>query len=236
MYRWTRPPYAISGRVAYNPVIVDPMNPAFPQLVHRDPEPVSNFPGLVGGFNDWAQGEPAPIAQSVGMAWFRVRRHSVTRFVVTCGAGGTMGFKSYDEKVKNIEGKGVSDYFSNREEFNAVLASEIRLWYEIQWSAAVKPISPGTMPWSRTDGWGTPLRTSYNKNNTAAWRDIRSVIVSRPVNTSQQIEFSNYPTTFPRPPMSSAPCGSITYIQRLRCPPPGKSGAKHPDTNLTWDW
>jgi hypothetical protein len=209
MYRMMRPPYAISLKVSYNPIVADlslkgRADWGQPLLNHPDPEPFTST------WSAFSNGDLAPVSDSSGVAWFRVRRHSLTRFVVTCGAGGTHGYKNWDEAVSlanETEGMSAVQIFGDQNAFNALLASEVRLWYEIQWTAAVPPIALGVTP----AGWA-----SDPANASALTSGVANQYMA---------------------PASAHPGGTISYIQRLRKPPPGRgSTTKHPDTGLDWDW
>jgi hypothetical protein len=154
MYRWTRPPYAIQQTVSYNPIENDPTEPNFamPYLNYPDPQPVVS--------NDWSPGGPAtdvdnanfglsttpdatkflygdstpvPITQSI--SWFRVYRKGPATFIITCGAGGTGGHRSWD-RMTGIE----QDEFggpTGQTLWASLRAEEVIMWFEAEWSPAV---------------------------------------------------------------------------------------------------
>lgn len=150
MYVMKRPPYAIQPTVAPNvirttasPDPVDVGHPEFgmPYLKYPDPQPaVDNGWTRPDGtlvnaarFNDWEQGDKDPRLNSTGMAWFRVWRESGATFVVTCGAGATRGFRSWSEMTPDER----AEFGNDPGLFATVQANEIRLWYRVEWSAAV---------------------------------------------------------------------------------------------------
>ncbi len=159
MYVWQRPPCATQLTAAYNPIISDPTqsaNPAYlyPFLSNPDPQPqVSN--GWSAGsptvsttlYDDGAQGasgtdfihgDHTPRSQTMGKSWFRVLREGPATFLITVGAGGTMGFRTYAE----AQNQGYADLFNDDANFfDDLRNSELRLWYRVEWSAAVTDVT-----------------------------------------------------------------------------------------------
>jgi hypothetical protein len=132
MHVWRRPPYAIMPTVAPNAIATaDPAAPDFgrPYLRNRDPLPAA---AAWAAFRD---GDPTPMPQSTGLAWFRCYRESAARFVVTCGAGATEGWRDWNE----IPAADRADFQNDPAFFEQLLAAERRMWYRIEWSAAVTP-------------------------------------------------------------------------------------------------
>jgi hypothetical protein len=105
MHVMERPPYAIQMTATYNPVDTDTTKPVWgmPYLRNPDPQPaISNqWPGTVtdANFAAFAQGDRRPRRQSQGLSWFRVHRERPSVFVITCGAGASLGFKHWGEVV-----------------------------------------------------------------------------------------------------------------------------------------
>jgi hypothetical protein len=152
MYVMERPPYAIELTASYNPIRT-PYSPepvqfndaafGMPYLRYPDPQPTvengwdrSTATGstvTATRFGEWAQGDQRPRSTSIDLSWFRIWRESGATFVVTCGAGGTKGFRSWDE----MSGTEQLEFGNDRGLFNGLLASEVRLWYRVEWSAAV---------------------------------------------------------------------------------------------------
>ncbi|HYE07567.1 MAG TPA: hypothetical protein VEL07_18765 [Planctomycetota bacterium] len=141
MHAWTRPPYAISPTVAPNAIATrDPSSPDFgrPYLRHPDPLPMvaNGWPGAVSdaAWDDFAAGDPRPRGGTTGLAWFRCHRESPARFVLTCGAGATQGFRSWLE----VQAAGAEATFADDQAlFDDLRANERLLWYRVEWSAAV---------------------------------------------------------------------------------------------------
>jgi hypothetical protein len=129
MHRWERPPYAIASTVAPNAISTDRTSPDFgrPYLRNRDPMP------LARDWDAFASGNPAPVAQSAGMAWFRCYRESAARFIVTCGAGASEGWKDWSEVPPGERARFQDDPAL----FAEIVAQERRMWYRVEWSAAV---------------------------------------------------------------------------------------------------
>jgi len=130
MFVWKRTKYATSLHAAYNPIQQhDPSASDYLMPYLRNPDPQS-----AGG--TWAEhkrGDNTPRVQTVDKSWFRVLREGPSTFLITCGAGATHGFRSYDEVVA----QGEEDIFNNdRSYFNVVAAQEARLWYRVEWTAS----------------------------------------------------------------------------------------------------
>lgn len=142
MYRMRRPPWAIKTNVAPNPVpFSDPNDTAqlslpWSQIVnftHPDPAPDVAHPNdPVLGYQEFKNGDPQPIDNDSAPAWFRVYRKTPLRFVVTCGAGASRGWKTYDDAVAAGE-----DAWGSRAAFDEVRRNEAIVWYEAEWSDIV---------------------------------------------------------------------------------------------------
>ncbi len=144
-------PYAISQRAGYNPVSTAAPDLGRAYLRFPDPQPVSRLNNWAGTTTDpaagvnatefarWAQGDLTPRQGTSGRTWFRlVREPSGAVFTVTCGAGGSRGFKNWDEV--RAAGAEAQALFNNETDFNAIAMSETRLWYRVEWSAATTVI------------------------------------------------------------------------------------------------
>jgi hypothetical protein len=161
MHVLTRPPFAISPRVAENPVNLDAPDNGRSYLRNPDPKPavvtstkVSNSAsggvdwtyGTANEFNEWAKGDTIGLMgsginrkhvfslrqDSVGKSWFRLlREKSGASFIVTCGAGGTLGYRDWNEV-----GTDQPLFLSDPRFFEALRNSEVRLWYRVEWNAA----------------------------------------------------------------------------------------------------
>lgn len=192
MYVMERPPYAVQLTAAYNPIASDPASPAFgrPYLTSPDPLPVVARPmSSPTALNDYLTGDTRARANSDGRAWFRVYRDGPDTFVITCGAGGSGGFNNWNE----VLGAGAGALFSNDSGlFYTLLSQEVRLWYRVQWSAAV----------------ATP--EVHNIKN--AWADNApdDYYVSFPMNSSQSIRSQSHCKNMG---------GTFRYIERLRFQP-----------------
>lgn len=155
MYMKEIPPFAIRLDAAPNPI--DYTN-GIPYLSRPDPMPV-----LPSGAWNWSspspsdfaefeKGDPRPIQNSVGMAWFRLHRcgpghfdpnyakYNAATFIVTVGAGGTRGFRFFGDPG-NGRPKEMSpsdeQLFGSKENFTAIQTAEMRQWYLVEWSPAV---------------------------------------------------------------------------------------------------
>jgi hypothetical protein len=205
MQRWTRPPYAIRPTVAYNPILIDPAHAGEtawgrPLLLNPDPQPAvaNGWPGAVGtgGWSGFVRGDPAPVANSVGLSWFRIMRRSAATFIVCCGAGGSMGFKDWDEVTAWRTLAGAPDgpeLFNHDPTFFAALQStEVKLFYEIRWSAAVRPLD-------------------FRNEEALWWRWLQNAFAYRiyPMNGTQYTGWCRTNRYNPNP------VGTISYIQRL---------------------
>jgi hypothetical protein len=152
MFVWARTRYATRLTAAYNPIATDPADAAtfgMPFLRNPDPQPAAGngWPGAVSAarfdantVGDYVHGDPTPRANSTGMAWFRVYRRGPDRFIVTCGAGGSMGFKDWHEvQAEEASGRtpGATGAFGDETMFRAVQDQEVRFWYLVEWSPAV---------------------------------------------------------------------------------------------------
>ncbi|HYE04981.1 MAG TPA: hypothetical protein VEL07_05590 [Planctomycetota bacterium] len=125
----TRPPFALRGDAYYNPIVTDEADvAAFGRPYLRNPDPVPAVDDQAA-FN---AGDLRPRATSVGLSWFRVLRLSPARFLLTCGAGATRGFRDWAEVVA----AGETGAFADRTMFEQLAQGEVRLWYLIEWNAA----------------------------------------------------------------------------------------------------
>jgi hypothetical protein len=161
MHVLTRPPFAISPRVAENPVNLDAPDNGRSYLRNPDPKPavvtstkVSNSVsggvdwtyGTANEYDQWAKGDTIGLIgsginrkhvfslrqDSVGKSWFRLlREKSGASFIVTCGAGGTLGYRDWNEV-----GTDQPLFLSDPRFFEALRNSEVRLWYRVEWNAA----------------------------------------------------------------------------------------------------
>jgi hypothetical protein len=153
MYVMERPPYAVQLTASYNPIRTpyspDPVpfsDAAFgmPYLRFPDPQPaeVDNYwtrsqplgtTVRADRFAEWAQGRQTPRPNSVDLSWFRIWRESGATFVVTCGAGGTKGHRRWSEMSPADR----AEFSNDQSLFESLRSAEVRLWYRVEWSAAV---------------------------------------------------------------------------------------------------
>ncbi len=154
MYVMERPPYATQLTASYNPIST-PVSPnpvpygdasfGKPYLRYPDPQPVENNGwdqstpdgSTVNSdrFDEWEKGDQRPRMNSINMAWFRVWRESGATFVVTCGGGGTQGFRQWNGGEMSPADK--AEFNNDEGLFLSLKAAETRLWYRVEWSAAV---------------------------------------------------------------------------------------------------
>ena len=140
----TLPPYAVSPAVAPNAIDTDRAAADFgmPYLRHPDPMPATANGWTATGstvtaanWNAFVAGDPRPKGASVGKSWFRIYRQEADTFVVTCGGGGTRGFRSWTEVTST---PGAADEFLNDQSiFESARSEEVRLHFLVQWSPAV---------------------------------------------------------------------------------------------------
>jgi hypothetical protein len=169
------PPYAIRLAMGYNPILFDrsPSDPDYgaPMLRHPDPQPVGEGPDgngwrpSAGGgssgvtaenYPTWRTGDRRIRQATAGKSWFRVRREGPAVFVLTCGSGGTEGYRSWDE----VERAGESHRFGDRTFYEDLRASEVRLWYRIEWSAAITEAIDRTILFERAS-WNKPFAQGH---------------------------------------------------------------------------
>lgn len=206
MHVLNRPPFAISPRVAWNPI--DPAVPRTQHLQNRDPEPADNVR------NEWAKGETHPgvgpdgklqykVRQnSIGQSWFRIlREKSGASFIVTCGAGGTLGYRDWAE-IDVVD----KAYFGDRSFFEALRESEIRLWYRVEWNAAVVAMEMNYLREGMEHAW--KLSSFSYSGGGHDMGDSSPTVGDSPGR-------GNYSSQW----MSTNMGGSIQYIQRLRQEP-----------------
>jgi hypothetical protein len=160
MYVWKRTKYATSLHAAYNPIQQLDSSASdylMPYLRNPDPQPTEGI--------DWAEhkrGDSTPRVESTNKSWFRVLREGPSTFLITCGAGSTQGFRSYDE----ANAQGMSDIFNNDRSYFAILASqESRLWYRVEWSASSVESTYHWQEHHTTGGWDSYLQWPVNASH-----------------------------------------------------------------------
>ncbi len=150
-----RPPYAIAPVAAPNPIAISGTYRGLPYVRNPDPIP-ANHPVAAGQpavalsaaeWADYVRGDPTPMQTANEPTWFRVFREgrppapatpppSATygaSFVVTCGCGGTMGWKTWQE----IPSAEQSRFNNDPAYWQSLRDAESILWYRIEWSASV---------------------------------------------------------------------------------------------------
>jgi hypothetical protein len=192
-----RTPYAIRLTTAYNPIESDPAAARFgvPLLTAPDPQPAhgNGWPGAIdpGAYDAYAAGDRRPRPESVGLAWFRVHREEPARFVVTCGAGASRGFRDWPEVVA----AGEAAAFVDQASFAEIVAAERRLWYRIEWSAWI----------------GNPSYFHFIENELRRQENY----LLHPHNATQCSPTRSQRSQIRRP----NPVGTIRWVERLYQPP-----------------
>jgi hypothetical protein len=88
-------------------------------------------------FRAWTIGDPTPRGNYLGRSWFRIVREATGAvFTVTCGAGGTRGFRSWDEMGAGHR----AEFGDDRTLWESMRSSETLLWYRVEWSPATTAI------------------------------------------------------------------------------------------------
>ncbi len=182
MYVMKQPPYAIQMTVTYNPILTSQTSPSVadnnslhgrPYLRYPDPQPVTNNGYTKSApegstvtdarFEEWALGDQAPRVESTGLSWFRIWRESGAVFVVTCGSGGSQGFRSWNEMTGNEQKQ-----FGDETVFNDIMAHEIRLWYRVEWHAATPDLNLHFLDRASGDGYDHYIMYPENAYHTEA--------------------------------------------------------------------
>lgn len=136
MYRMKRPPYSTKMNVGFNLMATDnPSSPdyCYPLLKNPDPRPAQD----VATYSEFEAGDRMPVPDTVGKAWFRVFRDGPGTFIATCGAGGSNGYRKWAEIPNDAK-----DFFNNDPVyFESLRASEVRLHYRMEWTAAVTEVT-----------------------------------------------------------------------------------------------
>lgn len=233
MFMVKRPPYAVVPHMHRNriPDVADPaVDPGYADRfgipVLAKPDPMPAFDPALGEYDlgdaayaarqrrSWETGDLQPVDASLGLAWFRVYRETGDEadrpakagargctFVITVGSGGTEGFKDWAEVVA---ARAESSFGGSSAIFDTLLASELRLWFRVEWSAAVG---------------GGEMRTFAQYTKGKNWTGERSAEHARsPINSSRSRHKESggelYSSAEPRNYV-----GTISYIQRLEMPP-----------------
>jgi hypothetical protein len=207
-------PYAITPVMAYNPIGFDlPTSHAdygMPLLRHPDPQPVGDatttgngWRSATGGgssgvsaanYGAWEVGDRRVRQATAGKSWFRVRREEPAVFVLTCGSGGSEGFRSWDEVVR----AGEEQRFGDRMLFEQLRVSELRLWYRIEWSAAITEAIDRTILFERA-AWNKPFAQGH-----------QHYLTTPPNNTLVPLQESGMTQNWLKNPV-----GTIRWVSRL---------------------
>jgi hypothetical protein len=198
MYAMKIPPYAIKMDAGFNLMKTDqPSSPDYcwPLLRYPDPQPIDAYtnywtktggPGTVTktNYRAWSIGDPTPQPESVGKSWFRVFRDGPSTFIITCGSGGTQGFKSWSEIPTAMR-----YVFSNDESyFLSLQQSELRLHYRIEWTAAVTETTYHNL--QHEFGRNTEHYETWAPNSSHSWSSSRrtQTWLKNPVGTIRWIQ------------------------------------------------
>lgn len=155
MFMWERPPCAVQLTNSYNPMPQDSSHADFglPYLRYPDPQPIINNAweknGPPSNVNDsnfgnptlrtstnldtYLHGDPRPRTNSLGMSWFRVYRKGPATFIITCGAGGSGGHRSW--ATMSVDDK--EPFGGDQTLWENLRAEEIIMWFEAEWNPAV---------------------------------------------------------------------------------------------------
>jgi hypothetical protein len=144
---------------------------------------------LTPSTNDYVHGDPRPRTNSTGMSWFRVYRSGPARFIITCGAGGTLGFRRWTDMTASDQ----QQFGGDNRFWQSLRSQEIICWYEVEWSPAV-----GGATYQCLDNEQRP--DHYQ------WRPFNPVHESYPNGHQSQTHARNM-------------VGTFRYIQRLRNEP-----------------
>jgi hypothetical protein len=129
MYAKRRPPYAVKLQAVYNRVPAEPSQ-SWAELISGEepnPQPVK------ADWTEFEDGDPRPATQAMHPSWFRIYREAAATFVISCGSGATLGFRSWTEAVAAGEGSA----FASPEEFAEARRHEFLLWYRAEWTPAI---------------------------------------------------------------------------------------------------
>jgi hypothetical protein len=182
------------GRKAWDAILSNPD----PWPVGMRTDPASNWSFSASDQARWVTGDQRPKAESVGRSWFRIYRDGPDTFVVTCGAGGTLGFRDWASVP--IADRAAS-FANDPLLFESLQKSEIRLWYRLAWSAAVTVGYRRSPAGNIVDGISTGLPPSHPARKSGV-----SALSSLHVGMLNQFQFMNQ-------------CGTIRWVQRLMAPP-----------------
>ncbi len=202
-----QPPYAIKPTFAHNPVPLQPTLDWKDLVNYKTPDPQPVAPN----WKEFEEGKPRPRMATVNKAWMRIYRDkntpgnpanptSLTNFVepatftITCGAGATLGYRTYDEAT--AEGAHVL-FLQDRNYFAELRQQERIMWFRTEWTSAVGG-----------SGMGVRIKDGYwelPEINKDAYKDVYQ---GTPLAGTQQQWWVNRNAV-----------GSFLWIQRLESEP-----------------
>lgn len=181
----------------------------------------------------YVAGDTNLMPEYMGLAWFRIYREVSSQhdgliantldkyadgttpydiapevgngtFVITCGAGGSRGFKDYSEANAALPG-----WFADAQTFGQIRQSEIVSWYRVQWSPQIGGNFNKEQMRDNFDlQWTHPFGI-YNHN---VLTDRGTVVVQDP---GSDIHTTRIDTAGVK-----APFGSFSWVQKLEKEPP----------------
>lgn len=183
MYRMKRPPYAISQHAGHNYMATDnPGSPdyCYPLLKNPDPRPAQS----VSSYAEFALGDKRPVVDTAAKAWFRVYRDGPGTFIVTCGSGSSEGFKDWAEM--DVDQR--LTFNNDRQYFESLRNSEVRLHYRIEWTAAVTEVTYHNL--QHEIGRATEHYETWPPNASHTWSSSRrtQTWMKNPVGTIRWIQ------------------------------------------------
>ena len=219
MYRLVRPPFALQLKAVYND-LAQAVPAGMPYLKNPDPEGLPVPPNTVltqGDYLTINQKDLLPFRpESMNSSWFRVYRENYlnpdvphTTFVVTVGAGGTKGFRDYNEVLAS--GPNFAAEFNNDPRFfENLLAQERRMWYRIEWSPAIAaPLNHNIVPEVLLPSGFSP---SMGTSGQFALYPMNRSHTARAQTDRQEADLGSQSHT-----MNQG--GTIRWVQRLKSPP-----------------
>jgi hypothetical protein len=188
MHVLQRPRYAIKPVAVPNPIVANESHADFgrPYLINPDPQP------LTDDRTTYMSADWRVRVNSADRSWFRVYREGPATFIITCGAGGSHGYRDWDE-VQAAGADAVAE-FGEASYFETMRAQEVRLWFRVEWSPAISTPEVHNIKNAWNEG-AEDHYVSYGMNTS-----------NSNVNARSQGQGRNLGGTF-------------RYIQRLRTPP-----------------
>ncbi len=195
MAAMVRPPMAIRAVAATNAIGNDASDAATFGMPYLRNPPVSPVAATLAEF---IAGDRRPLPETANRAWFRAYRDGPATFVITVGAGGTQGFRDWNE----VLAQGAADQFANDPAMFATLRSvEVRQWFRVEWSDSV-----------------TNPQTHHNH----PFAQINDPAVAFPINVTDSKTLEQrgvYAAQRRSLPHSRNSAGTIRWVSRLRIEP-----------------